>query len=59
MEAIINACKSKEIYGQVVCVISNDPDAYGLKRAKKFGINTKVFDHKLYLKRDKFDNFWI
>ena len=56
LEAIINACKSKEIYGHVVCVISNNPDAYGLERAKKFKINTKVIDHKLYLERDKFDN---
>ncbi len=56
LEAIINACKSKEIYGHVVCVISNNPDAYGLERAKKFKINTKVIDHKLYLQRDKFDN---
>ena len=56
LEAIINACNSKEIYGHVVCVISNNPDAYGLERAKKFKINTKVIDHKLYLERDKFDN---
>ena len=56
LEAIINACNSKEIYGHVVCVISNNPDAYGLDRAKKFKINTKVIDHRLYLERDKFAN---
>ena len=56
LEAIINACKSKEIHGQVACVISNNPDAYGLERAKKFNINTRVIDHKLYLEREKFDD---
>ena len=35
LEAIIKACNTKNIYGEIVCVISNNPDAYGIERAKK------------------------
>ena len=56
LESIIKACESKKIFGQVVCVISNNPAAYGLERAKKFNINVKVIDHKKFLKRQEFDN---
>jgi len=55
LEAILNACESKKIYGQVICVISNNPDAYGLERAKRRNINTKIFNNKLFLNRDNFD----
>ena len=56
LQAIIDACKSNEINGRVICVISNNPSAFGLERAKKFKIKTKIIDHKLYSKRDKFDD---
>ena len=56
LQAIINACKSNEINGRVICVISNNPSAFGLERAKKFKIKTKIIDHNLYSKRDKFDD---
>jgi phosphoribosylglycinamide formyltransferase-1 len=48
LEAIINACESKKIYGQVIYVISNNPDAYGLERAKRHNINTKIIHNKLF-----------
>ena len=35
LEAIINACNKNIIDGDVVKVISNNPKAYGLMRAKK------------------------
>lgn len=56
LEAIINACESKKIYGQVIYVISNNPDAYGLERAKRHNINTKIIHNKLFLNREDFDN---
>jgi len=56
LEAIINACEEKKIYGQVVYVVSNNPNAYGLERAKRFNIDTKIIDHKLFFNRDDFDN---
>lgn len=43
LEAIINACESKKIYGQVIYVISNNPDAYGLERAKDTILIQKLF----------------
>tara|TARA_B100000965_G_scaffold44084_1_gene32288 strand:- start:98 stop:748 length:651 start_codon:yes stop_codon:yes gene_type:complete len=55
LEAIINACNSNSINGKIVCVISNNPDAYGLKRAEKYNLRTKVIKHEDYLNRDSFD----
>ena len=31
LEAIIKACNTKNINGEIVCVISNNPDAYGIE----------------------------
>ena len=56
LEAIIKACNTKNIYGEIVCVISNNPDAYGIERAKKYSIPIKIIDHKEFSKRDDFDN---
>tara|TARA_B100001094_G_C18161455_1_gene789594 strand:+ start:137 stop:787 length:651 start_codon:yes stop_codon:yes gene_type:complete len=55
LEALINSCISKKISGEVVSVISNNPKAYGLTRAKKFNINTNIIDHRLFLNREDFD----
>ena len=55
LEAIINACNSNSINGKIVCVISNNPDAYGLKRSEKYNLRTKVINHGDYLNRDNFD----
>ena len=38
LEAIINACNSNNINGKIVCVISNNPNAYGIKRAEKHNL---------------------
>ena len=56
LQAIIDKCKSKYIHAKIVCVISNNPKAYGLERAKSAGIKTFVIDHKEYQSRDLFDN---
>ena len=55
LEAIINACNSNSINGKIVCVISNNPDAYGLKRSEKYNLRTKVINHGDYLNRNNFD----
>lgn len=39
MEQIIKACQSGEIPMDVVCVISSNPDAGGLEKAKRLGIS--------------------
>ena len=56
LEAIVKACHEKNIYGEIVYVISNNPDAYGIERAKKYNIPTKIIDHKIYTNRDDFDD---
>jgi len=56
LQAIIDKCKSKYIHAEIGCVISNNPKAYGLERAKSAGIKTLVIDHKEYQSRDLFDN---
>ena len=56
LEAILKACHEKNIYGEIVYVISNNPDAYGIERAKKYNIPVKIIDHKSYTDRDDFDD---
>lgn len=43
LQAILDACKSGELNAEVVSVISNKLDAYGLVRAKKAGIEAIHF----------------
>ena len=55
LQAIIDACKSGTINGKVVGVISNRDDAFGLERAKKDNIPSKVINHNNYNTRIDFD----
>ena len=55
LQAIIDACKSGIINGKVVGVISNRDDAFGLERAKKDNIPSKVINHNNYNTRIDFD----
>lgn len=40
---------------QIKLVISNNPNAYGLERAKKAGIESLVINHKNYQTREEFE----
>ena len=55
LQAIIDASERGEISCRVGIVISNKADAYGLVRAQKHGIPTKVLDHKAFATREEFD----
>ena len=55
LQAIIDACKSGIINGNVVGVISNEANAFGLERAKKDNIPSKVINHNHYNTREDFD----
>ena len=56
MESILKAIKKKKIPIKPTVVISNKPDAKGLKIAKKMGIQTEVIDSSSYKgKRQQFD----
>ena len=55
MEAIVQACASEGWPARVAAVISNRPDAAGLRYAQARGIATAVVDHKRYAEREAFD----
>ena len=55
MEAIVRACQAEGWSGRIAAVISNRPDAAGLKFAASHGIATAVVDHKAFPDRDSFD----
>ena len=55
LEAIINACKDNIINGSVDIVISNNPDAYGLQRAKNHSLDYKIIDNNKFVTREDFD----
>ena len=56
LEAIAEACRANRINGKIVCVISNNPDAYGIKRAQKFNLQSVVIDHNSFASRTEFEN---
>ena len=55
MEAIVRACQAEGWSGRIAAVISNRPEAAGLKFAVSHGIATAVVDHKAFPDRDSFD----
>jgi phosphoribosylglycinamide formyltransferase-1 len=46
LQSILNACESGQIKGRVVLVISNNPDAYALERARRHGAEALHIDHR-------------
>lgn len=56
LQAIIDACARDDFPAQIALVISNKAKAYGLERAKKAGIATKVINHKDYDSRESFED---
>ncbi|AOT08977.1 phosphoribosylglycinamide formyltransferase [Pseudoalteromonas luteoviolacea] len=55
LQAIIDHCQSGDINGEIVTVISNKADAYGLTRAEQARIKTSVLSHKDYDSREAYD----
>ncbi|HHI77456.1 MAG TPA: phosphoribosylglycinamide formyltransferase, partial [Gammaproteobacteria bacterium] len=55
LQAILDRCADGTIDGEVVAVISNRPDAYGLERARRAGVPAEVVDHQDYPEREDFD----
>lgn len=55
LQAIIDASR-RDLAVDIAVVISNRPDAYGLRRATSAGIDTLVIDHDAYRERQAFDN---
>ncbi|MFT5759052.1 MAG: phosphoribosylglycinamide formyltransferase-1 [Alteromonadaceae bacterium] len=55
LQAIIDACKALDYPGEVVGVISNVADAYGLTRAENSAIPAITLSHKAYDSRENYD----
>ncbi|MFN4133648.1 MAG: phosphoribosylglycinamide formyltransferase [Candidatus Hadarchaeales archaeon] len=55
LQAILDASLAGRIDAVVKIVVSDNPTAYALKRAKQHGIDTAFIDPKLYPSREEFD----
>lgn len=55
LQALIDAAADPAYPAEIVLVISNRADAFGLQRAAKAGIATRVIDHKDFRDRESFD----
>ena len=55
LQAMIDASQEDSFPAEIAIVISNNPSAYGLRRAAAANIPIKVIDHKLFDKREDFD----
>ena len=55
LQAIIEAIEEGKIEGEIKVVISDNPDAYALKRAKQHNIETQYINFKKFKKREDYD----
>ena len=55
MHALVKASRAADYPAEIVCVVSNKPDAGGLKIAASEGIATHVVNHKDFTSREAFD----
>lgn len=56
LQAFIDAIAANRLPARIAAVISNNPGAYALERAKSQGIPTEVVDHRDYASREAFDS---
>jgi phosphoribosylglycinamide formyltransferase-1 len=59
LQAIIDACTHDEFSGEVVAVISNKADAFGLTRAENANITNLSLSHKDFISREAYDQALI
>lgn len=55
MQAFVEACASGALEAEIAVVVSNNPEAAGLKRAGHAGLVTRCVDHRQYPSREAFD----
>lgn len=55
MEALLAACEAERWPARVVAVVSNRPEAAGLRHAAAQGIATAAVDHRAHADRARFD----
>jgi len=56
LQALIDACADAAFPAEIVQVVSNVPDAYGLTRAEQAGIPTAIVNHKDFDGRESFED---
>ncbi len=59
LAALIEAQSHDRLGGEIAAVISNEPGAYGLKRAHEAGIEAVALPHREYESRDAYDGALI
>ena len=55
LQALINDCARAEAASEIVLVLSNRADAFGLTRAERAGLPHRVIDHRAYDTRAAFE----
>ncbi|WP_371185985.1 phosphoribosylglycinamide formyltransferase [Thalassotalea maritima] len=55
LQALIDACNSRQIAGDIVGVLSNKADVFGLERAQQAGIENCVLKHTQFESREQYD----
>ena len=55
LQAIIEAVEEGKIEGEIKVVISDNPDAYALKRAEQYNIDTRYINFKEFKNRENYD----
>jgi phosphoribosylglycinamide formyltransferase 1 len=55
LQALIDACRTPDFPAEIVTVIANRPEVFGLERARQAGIPALALDHKAYRSRADFD----
>lgn len=55
LQALIDACGPPDFPAEIALVISNEPNAYGIERARQAGIPAVVINHRNFPDRTSFD----
>jgi len=55
LQALLDYCAQDDAPAEIIQVISNKADAFGLERARQAGVETSVLSHKDYADRRAFD----
>lgn len=55
LQSIIDAIELGKLNAQIKAVVANNNDAYGLVRATRHGLNTRVINHRDFQDREQYD----
>ena len=59
LQSIIDRIEAGALDARIAVVISNNPSAFGIERAKKHGIPCRIVDHRNFAAREDFDRALI